>query len=496
MTEKLFDDFFKQKLENHDSGAPMHVWEKVRRELHEDDDDKGIIWWRNPIWLIAIFLLAGGITSTSIIGSKKGWFTKSVSQSENKPVISKDNAISVNANTETNNIIKNKEAATDITNNKQDLLVPQSSLNPAITTTDQTIAVNDKIKNLKNSISGNQYANKKQINISRSLKKNQLNQAESINDLVITPAATDKKNDNNTFLNALNLPLSEAASKKQLNSILTSQKIKSFSLRTLVPSIGCPTIGPPRRNDLYIEFYGAADNVNRSLSSTSSTPADYIDKRKEAEKKKIGFSAGVRIAKNLGEKFVLKTGFNYSQINEQLKYVNEKDIRTVTVITTRTVTSGGQTITISDTTTVTQIGTTYTTFHNRYRTIDIPLILSYELGNSRNFNIAINAGAIVNLQSIYTGKILDTSLQPVSINTYNTLGVNSWRKNIGLGLYASISLYKRINDKMQLFFEPYTRINLNPVTSNSTLVKQKYSTTGLQIGVRYNLFHKRQRYVE
>ena len=56
MTDKLFDDFFKKKLEDHDSGAPMHVWEKVRRELHEDDDDKGIIWWRNPLWLIALFL--------------------------------------------------------------------------------------------------------------------------------------------------------------------------------------------------------------------------------------------------------------------------------------------------------------------------------------------------------------------------------------------------------------------------------------------------------
>ena len=76
MTDKLFDDFFKKKLEDHDSGAPIHVWEKVRRELHEDDDDKGIIWWRNPLWLIALFLFIGGGTAIGIAGSKNNWFGK------------------------------------------------------------------------------------------------------------------------------------------------------------------------------------------------------------------------------------------------------------------------------------------------------------------------------------------------------------------------------------------------------------------------------------
>ncbi|RTL60898.1 MAG: hypothetical protein EKK37_01730 [Sphingobacteriales bacterium] len=226
------------------------------------------------------------------------------------------------------------------------------------------------------------------------------------------------------------------------------------------------------------------------------TPVNYIDKRKEAEKSQVGFSAGIRIAKNLGERTVLKTGINYSQINEHLKFINTQDIKTVTVITTRTVTSGGQTVTISDTTTVTQIGTSYYNFYNRYRTIDIPLIFSYELGNSRSLSVGINAGPIFNLSSWYKGRILDTSLQLITINTGNTQGVNAWRKNIGIGFYGSVSIYKRLNDKMQLFFEPYFRYNLKPVNVNETLVKQKYFTTGLQLGIRYNLFHNRQRYVE
>ena len=502
MTDKLFDDFFKQKLENHDSGAPMHVWEKVRRELHDEDDDKGIIWWRNPLWLTVLFLFVGGITTTSIIGSKKGWFTSAKPYAvninnqktsikpieENKSVslttTTNDNATKLNSTTVaepvavTNSISNSTEINSD--NNKVTLL--EKDINK--TDIDKSgVSFLEKNKSIKNK---GLFNNKlKDINSYKNMGQTDF----------ITPAGvttvTDKINDYQ-----LNPAISEASFKRNFNSALSAQKVKALSSVNFQLFTGCPTIGPPRRNDLYIEFYGAGDNVNRSLSGTSFTPDNYIEKRKEAEKRKFGFSAGVRIAKNLGERTVLKTGINYSQINETLKYINEKDIRTVTVITTRTVTSGGQTITISDTTTVTQVGTTYTTFHNKYRTIDIPLIFSYELGNSRDYTLGINAGAIINLQSMYKGNILDTSLNPVSINTNNTLGVNAWRKNIGLGLYASISLYKRLSDNMQLFFEPYTRINLKPVNVSETVIKQKYTTTGLQIGLRYNLFHKRQRYVE
>lgn len=505
MTDKLFDDFFKQKLENHDSGAPMNVWEKVRRELHGDDNDKGIIWWRNPLWLIALFFIVGGITTTGIVGNQKGWFTSdkslaSTNINTQEPSIIKpvDENKSTPVKT-TEDIIDNSSPSNDL-NSKEPTLILKDKTKPDEANTIASNSkdhFNDKIKNSKWDIT-NSGKNKIQVHkkLSGTNKQSVLNDDNFSSKNSITTHLDGRKVVDQLTDYQLNPALTEASSKRSFNSLLSAQKVKALSSVNFQLFTGCPTIGPPRRNDLYIEFYGSGDNVNRSLTGTSFTPDNYIDKRKEAEKKKVGFSAGVRIAKNLGERTILKTGINYSQINETLKYINEKDTRTITVITTRTVTSGGQTITISDTTTVTQVGTTYTTFHNRYRTIDIPLIFSYELGNSRNYTLGINAGAIVNLQSIYKGHILDTTLNPISINTDNTLGVNAWRKNIGIGLYASISLYKRLTDNMQLFFEPYTRINLKPVNVSETVIKQKYTTTGLQVGLRFNLFHKRQRYIE
>ena len=501
MTDKLFDDFFKKKLEDHDSGAPMHVWEKVRRELHEDDDDKGIIWWRNPLWLIALFLFIGGGTAIGIAGSKNNWFGKPTVAATSVDNESSDKTKNANA---ANELIPSTET---IKENKTTTGNDNASIN-----TNNIISSNDN-KSLNTITSGNNDGTFTATTIDahqlpagtraaiRKAKHNKQNLLQQSSDNADPIAAVTFKNIDDNYKtgnsnNDISLLLAQGVSKTSMKSLLESQKLKAAIPFNPQAFTGCPTIGPPQRNDLYIEVYGSPDNASRNISGTSFTPANYIDKRKDAEKSQVGFSAGIRIAKNLGERLLVKTGINYSQINETLKYLNEKDVRIITVITTRTVTSGGQTITISDTTSVTQVGTSYNTFYNRYRTLDIPLIFSYELGNSRNFSVGINAGAIINIKSWYSGHIIDTNLQPVKINTVNTLGVNAWRKNIGLGLYASLSIYKRINDKMQLFFEPYTRINLNPVTVSQTVVKQKYTTSGLQIGLRYNLFHNKQRYVE
>ncbi|HET9057589.1 MAG TPA: outer membrane beta-barrel protein [Chitinophagaceae bacterium] len=502
MTDKLFDDFFKQKLEHYDSGAPMHVWEKVRRELHEDDDDKGIIWWRKPLGLLTLSLLLGGIFIYTIIVVNEKWLTssKSVSQSINKDfTTSKETNKNFNSSpvNKSDDIISKNEY--NLSDNKA-LLNKNNDAKPS--EKDQTRSLNNPLvynsTNTKSVLSNKQshklfltYRNKRVKKVSYPLFKQEQNDIKDINPATHT---FYNNNDNPADIN-LSMAFSNGWKKTNLSSFrpLNTKALTTVNLKCLS---NCPTIGPPPRNDLYIEVYGSADNVTRSLSGTSYTPTNYINKRKEAEKSQVGFSAGIRVAKNLNERVLLKAGVNYSQINETFKYINENDIRIITVITIRTVTSGGQTITIRDTTQVTQIGTSYTTYYNKYRTLDIPIILSYELGNNKSFSAGINVGAIINITSSYKGHILDTNLSPVPVNTNSTLGVNAWRKNIGLGLYASISFYKRINDQIQLFFEPYTRINLNPVNTNKLVVKQKYNTTGLQIGVRYNLFHKRQRYIE
>jgi hypothetical protein len=250
----------------------------------------------------------------------------------------------------------------------------------------------------------------------------------------------------------------------------------------------CPTIEDNAAgNKKYLEFYAGPDFAMRSFGSfTSDTNSiAYLQKRKESLTFSSAFSAGLRYTKVFNNGMSLRSGINYSQINEKFLYINERDIRYILVITPRQITSGGNTITVYDTLRYTETGKRIKTTYNRYRSIDIPLQLGYEFGNGR-WHTNISAGAIVNLYSWQKGDMLDSAYQPVSITTGKGSSAYGFKTNIGVGFLGSVSVYYKLTPRMHLLAEPYFRYNLQPMTRDNQNVTQKYSTLGLRLGVRWD----------
>src|SRR5205823_7334112 len=118
-----------------------------------------------------------------------------------------------------------------------------------------------------------------------------------------------------------------------------------------------------------------------------------------------------------------KTGINYSQINEKFSFIQTNLVQVTYIIDpVRGDTTGSYTVR----------GSRYKTTYNHYRTLDIPLLMGYELGNGR-LHANINAGAIINVYSWQKGDILDTSFQPVSITTGKGVSSYQYKNNLGLG---------------------------------------------------------------
>jgi hypothetical protein len=250
----------------------------------------------------------------------------------------------------------------------------------------------------------------------------------------------------------------------------------------------CPTIEDNAAgNKKYLELYAGPDFALRSFGSfnNDTNSIAYLQKRKESLTFSSAFSAGLRYTKVFNNGMSLRSGINYSQINEKFLYVNERDIRYILVITPRQITSGGNTITVYDTLRYTETGKRIKTTYNRYRSIDIPLQLGYEFGNGR-WHTNISAGAIVNLYSWQKGDMLDSAYQPVSITTGKGSSAYGFKTNIGVGFLGSVSVYYKLTPRMHLLAEPYFRYNLQPMTRDNQNVTQKYSTLGLRLGVRWD----------
>lgn len=237
----------------------------------------------------------------------------------------------------------------------------------------------------------------------------------------------------------------------------------------------CPSIEKDAAgNKRYFEFYGGPDYAIRSLHDTGNSA--YLQKRKESTKFKSGFSAGVRYTKVFNNSMSVRGGVNYSQINEKFTFSQGNIIQVIYIINTNGDTVGSYTTT----------GTRNKTTINRYRSIDIPIVVGYELGNGK-LHANINAGAIINIYSWQNGDVLDPSGNPVSITTGKSSSPYQFKTNAGLGFIGAASIYYKLNDRLHLMAEPYFRYNLTPMSKETSTLKQKYQTAGLRLGIRLDL---------
>lgn len=245
----------------------------------------------------------------------------------------------------------------------------------------------------------------------------------------------------------------------------------------------CPSDKNLRNTDWDLEVFASPDLSFKTVSSNTASQ-QFMSRKDSSESARVGFTAGFRIVKPLNDHFLIKAGLQYAQINEHFTYKTADEIKTTTVITVRNITlANGTVVTVSDTSVLQQAVNKYNTVNNRYKSIDVPVLMGYQFGND-NLKIGINAGVVVNLSSSYKGVMLDSTLSPQPIEKNSSA---EYKTNIGVGLYAGFSISKRINYNTSVFAEPYLRYNLSDITTPQSLYKQRFSVGGLSLGLRFNL---------
>ncbi len=254
----------------------------------------------------------------------------------------------------------------------------------------------------------------------------------------------------------------------------TGKKQEPLRFNPVVFLPDCPIEKDASGNKKYLEFYAGPDYAFQHLQDTANSA--YLQKRKESTSFKSAFSAGVRYTKVFNNSMSVRGGVNYSQINEKFSF-NQGNIVQVTYI----INANGDTVGSYTTT-----GSRYKTTINRYRSIDIPLMIGYELGNGK-LHANINAGPIINIYSWQKGDVLDASGNPVSITTGKSSSPYQFKTNAGIGFMGAVTVYYKLNNRLHVMAEPYFRYNLSQMNKENITLKQKYQTAGLRLGIRLDL---------
>lgn len=242
----------------------------------------------------------------------------------------------------------------------------------------------------------------------------------------------------------------------------------------------CAKFGP-KKGQVFIDFILSPDIALREMSPKNAEYNDYVWAREASEKSVFAYSAAVRMSVVSGMGFVMRSGISYSQINEKFEHIDENYERIEIIKITNSL---GEVIGMD---TVTEYGTRIRTTHNRLQTLDLPLIVGYELYYEK-FAFSINAGPYFNLSFRQKGSFLSPSdLQPISFSSNDPNGIKAFKKQLGLGWYGSLGFKYSLDKKLSLLIEPYFKIYPESFTNENFAVRQRYFTTGLSLGIRRQL---------
>ncbi|SKA07796.1 outer membrane beta-barrel protein [Sediminibacterium ginsengisoli] len=477
MTDSPFDNFIRNSLREHAAPVPEGLWDKIHPEK---DRRRAVPLFRRPAAWLALAAIIAGLVAGSYF-----WFTGKSGQDATgmATAISPDNNNS-NTDPKINESITAAAAGKDSgTHEQSDLNETGMQANKTSVAPNLIVAQQATSPHLTSPHSGIPQTSK----IPASLLSNAIGNEYTPSYTEQTPVIAAEEYANYSAFNFSEAATVNGSRFSLRNNFEAPEMVNAVThTRSFPNTYRCPGTGTGIFNtDWQLEVYASPDMAFRSVQNVSAS-AQYMARKDSSTSMRPGFTAGIRIVKPLSDQFLLKTGIQYTQMNEKFTYRTENEIRTTTVVTTRQIIRApGDTVLVSDTSTLQQIGYRNNTIRNRFRSIDIPLTAGYQFGTEDNdIRVGINAGVIFNLSSWYEGVILDTSLAAVPVNK-DAGGM--YKSRLGLGLYGSISLMKRIGDNTHLFFEPYFRYNLGSMTTADASFKQRFSLGGLAVGLRFNL---------
>ena len=276
-------------------------------------------------------------------------------------------------------------------------------------------------------------------------------------------------------------PVREAAP-PTLPSVLERQPIRGRSIFDALfsPDPKCANFGNGSWS-VYLDALLSPDLTFRQLQPRDPEFTEYVNTREETESNMYAFSGALRLSLVSDKGLALRTGLNFSQINERFSYINGSE----EVI--ETINNYDQNGNIISTDTIIKVGTRRKITQNHYRMLDIPFLLGYEL-SSNKLRVSVNGGAYLNLLFRQKGDFLSPhDLQPVRFDSSDPDAYPAFKQQAGLGWYGSVGFAYQVGHNLQLVVEPHFKVYPKSVTRDQYGVQQRYMTTGLFVGVRQQL---------
>jgi hypothetical protein len=461
------DQIFSQKLSGHSSAFSPKIWENIQADLIAQNGGKKRAAW--IIWLLGAILIFASIAALLIQGNGDNF---------NTPHSSNQFILTQNDQAEEGESQKSFNNATSI-------------LSEDNTNTEEETALASSDISFTGETKKSLIENKTEISSNQTNKLHK--ELAELADLAIESfeEVSSKQNFESTSLQTM-LPSRKMVFFDPLPGTTGNNFISSVSA-VLLPTLfakkidpsDCPDFSSRTKGEMSMDVYYSSDFPLRTLAPINSEFDGYAFARDETETELYSFSLGVRAAYHVSPSIAIRAGLHYSQINERFNFEDPNSQQVKTIITIDSSFINGMWEITRDTQRVNLTGVSEIQHYNRYRMLDIPILLSYEYVTDK-FDLSVNGGVMLNLLFKKKGRFLDANLMPASFDSGDPSQFNAFKKNIGLSIYGSFTFAYKLNPQWSILIEPNMRHYVNQVSLNSYPLKQSYTTIGVATGVRYH----------
>lgn len=427
------DELFREQLHDHSYEAPMHVWERIAEQRQTAQTTR-----RSNKWVrwAGLFLILVGVGTVV-------W--QELDQPQDLPIPSPDFA----------------EPSPSIAPATADNIVPPQTPD----------AASELMADARTSLAA------------ASLSTNSDNQALAVSTLPGRSEESVRARSVVRHVRVTRLPMAERPPAQGGNAnnslVLLPSRQATIDNPIKEEELACAKFEETRIWTSSIDVMVSPDIVTRTLEPVNPQFADYASARNATESFRYGFSAGVRFSTTSPSGFAVRSGLNFSQINEQFTYESEQEER-ITVTTAYG--PNGQVIGRD---TVVDFVSTQRFSNNRYSTVDIPLLIGYEFPAGSKCQISVNGGTFINMLFTQNGEFLSPStFEPVTFSGDRPDTYQAFRNRLGLAFYGSLGVTYRLNDQFDILVEPHIRWRPQSVTVPGYVLDQRYFTSGLFIGFR------------
>jgi opacity protein-like surface antigen len=434
MTEDQFDKILKSKLGEHISEVPGDMWQRIQTE--KDKDRKGLVFK----WSVVFILFIGATMGYLFLTQQHGNDVNNISNNN-----------TANAKGKTVNDQKNNDGT------------KHTEFDPAVVTKED----NQRSKNNETNVSlSNSDVYIKQQNDKSFVGNDQRETLPRPFNIEQQSSSADQKiNPENSIVKDSTPPYLIVPEQKAAQHAKASNEADE---KTGILN---------EENPFLLDIFFSPD---KPFSKTSSTNQQYVQRKDSASSMKLSYTIGMRFGVLIGKHFSLKTGLQYSRINEAFNFTDKNSTREIPVVISRSYTnSTGSSVSYNDTSTFVEAGSQTIANNNSYKSVDVPILVGYET-NGDLLKLSFNTGVIINMSTHYSGKTLDASYHPIDVNA-----ANEYKRNTGASLYVGLGVATHLNKQTDLFTEPYIKYRLSNMTSNYQPYTQKINVGGLSLGLRY-----------